>query len=186
MSNAEQYVAASGDALLMDEWGATNGVSHLQTMVSLADQQLVPWMEWEYCGCNEKGAPTHDPQGVVYNENKTPTGENLNLGTLEALVEPYPQVIAGTPHSWGFDRNSATFTFHYSTRSADGMRSFPSGSVTQIATPRLSYPDGYAAQVSGGKVVSRSGARVMRVASCPGASEVAVKVAPALAPAQGC
>ena len=66
------------------------------------------------------------------------------------------------------------------------MRSFPSGSVTQIATPRLSYPDGYAAQVSGGKVVSRSGARVMRVASCPGASEVSVKVAPALAPAQGC
>src|SRR5437660_10098676 len=110
-----------------------------------------------------EGAPTHDPQGVVYNENKTPTGENLNLGTLEALVEPYPQVTAGTPHSWGFDRNSATFTFHYSTRSADGMRSFPSGSVTQIATPRLSYPKGYAAQVSGGKVVSRSGARVMRV-----------------------
>ena len=66
------------------------------------------------------------------------------------------------------------------------MRSFPSGSVTQIATPRLSYPHGYAAQVSGGKVVSRPGVQLMRVASCSGASEVSLTVAPALAPSQGC
>jgi endoglycosylceramidase len=155
-------------------------------MVALADQHMLPWMEWEYCGCDDTGAPVHDAQSLVYDESKPPTGENLASSTLEALVEPYPQLISGAPLAWAFNRESRTFTFRYSTLAADGKRSFPSGSVTQIATPRLSYPTRYAVQASGGKALSRPGAGRLRVASCPGAGEVAVTVAPGLTPSQGC
>ena len=186
MNNAEKYDASSGDALIMDEWGATNSVADLHSMVALADQHMLPWMEWEYCGCDDSGAAVHDAQSLVYDESKPPSGENLASSTLEALVEPYPQLVAGTPLAWGFNRESRTFTFRYGTRSADGKRSFRAGSVTQIAAPRLSYPSGYAVQVSGGRALSRPGAQLLRVASCSGAGEVAVTVAPGLAPSQGC
>jgi endoglycosylceramidase len=186
IGNADNYAASSGDALLMDEWGATNGASDLQTMVSLADQHMVSWMEWEYCWCNEGGPGTHNPQGMIYDEEKPPSGENLNSVVQEALVEPYPQLISGTPTSWGFDRETGTFTLRYSTQSVAGQRAFRSGSVTRIATPRLSYPNGYAVQVSGARSASKPGARITRVASCPGASEVAVTVAAGITSAQGC
>ena len=185
MNNADKYVAGSGDALLMDEWGATNSFSDLETMVSLADEHMLPWTEWAYCLCGDPTTASQN-QGIVQEASMPPSGKNLNAGTLEALVEPYPQLISGTPLSWSFDRESATFSLRYSTRSADGTRSFRSASITQIATPRLSYPSGYAVQVSGGRAVSKPGARLLSVRSCPGASEVAVTVAPGIAPSQGC
>src|SRR5438105_66402 len=55
ISNAEQYVAASGSALLMDEWGATNGVSDLHAMVALADAHLVPWTSGSTAGATRRG-----------------------------------------------------------------------------------------------------------------------------------
>ncbi len=186
ITNAEKFVAASGDALLLDEWGATNSVSDIESMVSLTDQHMLPWMEYEYCSCNEAGVPLNDAQTLIDDENKPPSGENLNTHTLEALVEPYPQVVSGTPISWGFDRASRTFTLRYSTLAADGTGPFAAGAVTQVAAPRLSFPTAYAAQVSGGKLVSRPGARVMKIASCAGAGEVTVKAAPGIAGSQGC
>jgi endoglycosylceramidase len=185
IDNAQKYVAGSGDALLMDEWGATSSVSDLDTMVSLADQHMLPWAEWAYCLCQDPTTTGQD-QGIVQEASKPPSGKNLNAGTLEALVEPYPQLVAGTPLAWSFTRETGTFGFRYDTLAADGTHAFRAGSVTQIAAPRLSYPSGYAVQVSGGKAVSKPGARTLRVASCPGASEVAVTAAPGIAPSQGC
>src|SRR5436190_619976 len=185
MNNADTYIAASGDALLLDEWGATSSVTDLHKMVALADQHMVPWTEWAYCLCGDPTTAGQD-QGIIQDASEPPSGENLNSATLEALTEPYPQVVAGTPRSWGFEREGATFRFSYSTLAADGTHSFRPGSVTQIATPRLSYPGGYAVQVSGGKTVSRPGAKVLRVASCPAAEEVTVTAAPGIAPSQGC
>jgi endoglycosylceramidase len=185
MTNADKYVAGSGDALLLDEWGATSGPTDLHKMVALADQHMVPWMEWAFCLCGDPTTAGQD-QGMIQEASKPPSGENLNASTVEALVEPYPQLISGTPLSWGFNRESATFSFRYSTQSADGSRSFRAGSVTQIATPKLSYPSGYGVQVSGGKAVSKPGARLLNIRSCPGANEVAVTVAPGNAPSQGC
>jgi endoglycosylceramidase len=185
MNNAVKYGEASRDALLMDEWGATSSVSDLQTMVSLADQHMLPWAQWAYCLCHDPTTSGQD-QGIVQEASAPPKGQNLHLTTLEALVEPYPQVISGTPLSWGFDRETRTFSLRYSTLSADGTHPFRAGSVTQIAAPKLAYPAGYAVQVSGGKAVSKPGAALLRIASCPAASEVAVTAAPAIAPAQGC
>src|SRR4029077_526995 len=125
-------------------------------------------------------------EGIVKDASKPPSGENLDSGTLESLVEPYPQVVSGTPLSCGFDRETRTFSFRYNTRSADGKRSFRAGSVSEIAAPKLSYPSGYAVRVSGARAVSKAGAPQLRVASCAGAAEVVVTAGPAISPSQGC
>jgi endoglycosylceramidase len=185
MDNADRYAAGSGDALLLDEWGATSGATDLHKMVALADQHMVGWTEWAYCLCGDPTTAGQD-QGIIQEASSPPSGQNLNASTLQALVEPYPQVIAGTPLSWGFDRETATFSLRYSTRSADATRSFRAGSVTQIAMPKLSYAGGYGVQVGGGRTLSRPGAKTLRIASCAGAAEVSVTAAPGMAPSQGC
>jgi endoglycosylceramidase len=186
MSNAQKHVEATGDALLMDEWGATNSASDLQTIVALADQHMLPWMEWAYCNCSDPTTAGSGVQGIVNEASQKPRGSNLNPVVLEALVEPYPQVVSGTPLAWGFTRETHTFTLRYGTLAAAGTGPFRAGSPTLIATPKLSYPSGYSVQVSGGRAVSKPGASVLRVASCPGASEVTVTAGPAIAPANGC
>jgi endoglycosylceramidase len=186
VNNAEKYVASSGDALLMDEWGATNGAKDLREMVALADRHMLPWMEWEYCACNEAGTPFESGQSLVYDENKPPAGANLNSVVFESLVEPYPRVIAGTPRSWGFNRETGTFKLQYTTQLPSGARARGTGAVTEIATPAFNYPSGYAVEVRGGKVKSAPGALALKIKSCPRASEVTVTVAAGITPSQRC
>jgi len=99
-------------------------------------------------------------QGIVQEASRPPSGENLNASTLGALVEPYPQVIAGTPLSWGFDREKASFSLRYSTQAADGTHAFRAGSVTPIHTPKLSYPSRHGVHVSGGRPASTPGGTI--------------------------
>jgi endoglycosylceramidase len=176
-SNAISHVASTGQALLETEFGATDDTADLTEMVQRADRDMVPWLEWAYCGCNDP--TTTGPgtkQAIVVDPSKPPTGSNLILPTLEALVEPYPQVIAGTPVSWGFDTSSKTFSLRYSTARASGSGRFPKWSVTQIATPALVYSGHYSVSVHGGAIVSLRGASVLQIESCPGAQSVSVSV----------
>jgi hypothetical protein len=92
------------------------------------------------------------------------------------LVEPFPHLIAGTPLAWSYERQTKTFRLRYSTARADGRGRFPAGAITEIATPHLVYGRPYAVHVLGGAIVSRSGARILDVAACPGARQVSVQV----------
>ncbi len=178
-SNAIARATSSAAALIETEFGATDDVPYLEQMVARGDSDMVPWLEWAYCGCRD---PTTtgpgNKQAIVVDPAKPPSGSNLVTGTLRALVEPYPEVIAGTPVAWGFDRSSSTFTFRYTTARAGGG-SFPGFAVSEVAVPRLVYGSGYAARVSGGAVMSRPGASVLEVGACPGAASVSVTVTPA-------
>ena len=49
MKNAAAYVARTGEATFMTEYGAGTDSAALDHMVSLADQFMVPWTEWAYC-----------------------------------------------------------------------------------------------------------------------------------------
>jgi len=170
---------ATGDALMMTEFGATNETSLLTEQVKRNDRAMIPWLEWAYCGCND---PTTsgpgDTQAIVKNPAQPPRGSNLVLPTLQALVEPYPQVIAGTPQRWSFDAGTRTFSFTFSTTRANGRGRFPARWVTEIATPRLVYGGRYAVTVAGGAIVSRRGASVLRIAACRRARKISVTVLP--------
>jgi endoglycosylceramidase len=177
--NALAHVASTHDALLMTEFGATQSVGYLEDMVTRADENMVPWMEWAYCGCND---PTTqgpgDTQAIVKNTALPPTGSNLVTTTLDALVEPYPQLIAGTPVSWGYDRSTRTFSLRFTTARAGGGRAFGRGAVSVVAAPALDYPRGYAAVARGAAIVSQRGARLLVLAACRGATAISVTVAP--------
>ncbi len=176
-ANAGAHVRQTGDALMMTEFGATQNADYLDEMVARADRQMVPWLEWAYCGCQDP--TTTGPgaeQAIVLDPTKPPTGSNLVLGTLHALVEPYPQVVAGTPRSWGFDRATSTFRLSFTTARADHAGRFGAGALSDVATPALVYPHGYAAQVSGGAIASPRRASVLQIAACRGARAITVTV----------
>ena len=94
------------------------------------------------------------------------------MPTLRALVEPYPQLISGTPQSWGFDPSSRVFTFRFTTARATGHGKFKAGAVTAVSTPALVYAGRYGVRVTGGAIVSKRGAPVLLVASCPRARTI--------------
>jgi len=177
MANAAEHVAQTREATMMTEFGATNDTATLEMVVRLADQNMVPWLEWAYCGCSD---PTTsgpgDEQAIVRNPAQAPRGSNVVMPTLRALVEPYPQVISGTPLSWSFDPTSRVFKFRFTTARASGRGRFRPGAVTEISTPKLVYGGHYAVRVKGGAIVSRRGAPVLEIASCRHARTMSVTV----------
>ncbi len=178
-TNALARSAQTGDGLLNTEFGATNDVAYLDDMVAREDRFMVGWTEWAYCGCEDP--TTSGPgakQAIVIDPRKPPRGANLVAGTLGALVEPYPQVVAGIPRAWRYDRAGRRFTLTYATARAGGHGRFPAGSVTEIAAPARVYAGRYAVVVSGGAIVSRTGAAQLAIAACPGARTVSVTVTP--------
>ena len=170
VSNAVAHTAETGDAMLETEFGATNDTSQLSEQVGLYDQNMIPWMFWAYN--NEIVGVTGD--GTLL----PPTGDNVQWPTVDVLASPYPQLVSGTPISWGFDQPSETFTAQYSTKSAAGVGRFQPGSVTEFVVPAVQYPNGYGVAVTGGAVLSDAGAPLLKVAACPGASTVSVTVTP--------
>jgi endoglycosylceramidase len=104
-------VGTTGEALLLTEFGATDNAPYLRDVVARSDRLMVPWIEWAYCGCSDP--TTTGPgtkQAIVVDPAKPPTGSNVVLGTLRALVEPYPQLIAGTPRGWASTPPAAAST----------------------------------------------------------------------------
>jgi endoglycosylceramidase len=179
VGNAVSYVRRTGAAAIMTEFGATNSATDLRSMLSLADSNMMPWLEWAYCGC---GDPTTSgpgtTQAIVIDPHKPPTPSNRESGTLHALVEPYPQVIAGTPLDWVYNRATRTLTVRFTTLRAAGRHRFRSYSATEIATPSLVYGGHYATNIRGGVIASSRGSGTLRVLSCPGARTVSVTVTP--------
>jgi endoglycosylceramidase len=166
---------STGDALLMTEFGSATPYA-VQMVADDADKNMMPWLNWAYCGC---GDPTTaiDPaqEGIVIDPAQPLTGSNINSADLAALERPYPQAIAGTPTSWSYDASTGTFTLVYSTTSPPGV-TLAQGANTIVFVPTLQYPNGYSVTVAGGSVVSGTGTQNVVIAAQPGASNVTVTV----------
>jgi endoglycosylceramidase len=185
LDNAEQQSSETGDALLMTEFAATNDLTMIKRVVELADERMISWQQWHYCACDDPTTSGPGIQAVVGDAAEPPTGTNVNEEKLLASSRPYPQAVAGTPQSFGFDDATKEFHLDYSTARADGSGDFPAGSQTEISVPQRQYPDGYAVDVQGAKVVSAPGASILTLASC-GTGPVTVRVTSSGGPAQGC
>jgi endoglycosylceramidase len=175
VDEAQAYTEATGIPSFMTEFGATNSQSSLTASIQPADQDLMSWTEWAYCGQGDITiAGNTNAESLVYNPGLPPTGDNVNTTNLTTLAEPYPQAISGTPNSFSF--TNGTFAFNYSTEKADGSGSFPAGAQTDISVPTVEFPNGYQASITGGPVVSASNAPVLVIASDDGATTVNVVV----------
>src|SRR4051794_11803545 len=147
--NALKRSEATGDTQLLTEFGATDDLDTLKRITGSADDYMVGWQYWHYCGCNDP--TTQGPgetQAIVKDPAKPPTGDNLKTEKLAVLVRPYPQLVAGTPKSWAFDADAKKFSLEYSTKRAGGG-SFTSAPATEVFVPQRQYPKGYAVQATG-------------------------------------
>jgi endoglycosylceramidase len=170
---ASDYAQAHNIPALMTEFGATNTIPTITAGMDSANQHLIGWTEWAYSG-NDITSASPDGQALVLDPSKPPIGDNVNFDKLDALAQPYPQLISGTPTSWSVA--NGVFSFSYSTDHADGSGSFGAGAQTTISVPPGQYPNGYTVSVTGGHVTSAAGAPVLIISSDSGAATVNVSV----------
>ena len=179
---AEEVSRRTGDALLLSEFGANvRYPDSVVEAVTLADQFMVGWQHWAYATDTRAiGATLPDQLGaegiLVDDPRKPPEGTNVAHDTLDLLVRPYPQAIAGTPVRWEFDPSTRHFEFVYRARSA-GNNLAPRAK-TEVVVPRLQYPEGYRAHVKGGRVTSRRDARIVLIKNGSKAPRITLRVNP--------
>jgi endoglycosylceramidase len=188
--NAEGRSQATGDALLLTEFGATDDLDTIQRIIDDADRHMVGWQYWHYCGCDDPTTQGATSQAVVDDANQPPTGSNVRLAKLAVLSRPYPQVVAGTPQHYGFDPPSSRFELAYSTTGPAG-RSFvpvaigpgplvPADSPqSEIYVPASHYPGGYEPEVDGAGIASAPNAQLLKLVACPGRAQVSLNLRPA-------
>jgi endoglycosylceramidase len=177
--NADAHAQRTGDALDLSEFGATDDLSTLERLAGFADQHMVSWQEWHYCGCDD---PTTsgpgDAQALVKDPSRPPRGANVFRDKLRALARVYPQAISGTPIRFSFDPAARRFELVYTRHRASGNGSFGRG-LTTVFVPKIQYPAGFVAKVTGGSAVRGPGGRRLFVRADPGSQRIALTVTPA-------
>jgi endoglycosylceramidase len=169
LEQAAKLARRTGDASLLTEFGATDDLARLRSVVDLADQAMVGWQEWTYYGddpCCKRPA-----EGLIRDLTKPPAGANVKAAKLDVLERAYPQAIAGTPTAWGYDEAAARFTLRYRTSAR-----VAAGAATEISIPRDDFPHGYRVRVTGARVLSAPGATLLRLRNRAGARAVSVRV----------
>lgn len=156
---------ANGTALLATEWGAVTDPAALTRTAEQFDARLIPWVFWSYVA------------EMVGNTIEPPAGSNLDAAVADALTRPYPLRTNGTPLSLTFDATTRRFEYRYSTTRPDGSAA-PAGLQTTISVPRAAFPTGWRAEVDGGQLRSRPGARILRVEADAGSDHVRVRLEP--------
>ncbi len=178
LANADTHSAQTGSALLLSEFGATNDLTGLERTVSLADEHMISWQEWHYCGCEDPTTTgAGDTQALVLDPAKPPTGANVVGPKLRVLVRPYPQAIAGTPKHYSFDTVTGRFELRYTKARASGRGAFGQG-LTDVFVPKLHYPKGYKVSVRGASVLSKAGSQHLVLRAHRKAMGVSVIVMP--------
>jgi len=166
VDNATAYAQTHDIPAFMSEFGHSTDNASIASTMQPANQSLMGWTEWAFSGEGD--------MSLVYDPDLPPVGDNVNTAQLETLAQPYPQAVAGTPESYSFD--NGVFHFSYSTDRADGSGDFAAGAQTEIAVPKIQFPDGYQVTVVGGHVVSGANAPELIIASDAGATTVNVTV----------
>jgi endoglycosylceramidase len=166
--NAEQHSAETGAALLMTEFGDTEDAGIHGRMTDLADEFMVGWTQWAYIG-SAGGQLIRDPA-------KPPMGDNIGQEVLAALVRPYPQVVAGTPQRFAFDREDRRFTLVFATRLPAGRPA--RGRRSEVFVSRLQYGRRYRVVLARAELTGGLDTQRLVLRSCPGAQVVELTVMP--------
>jgi endoglycosylceramidase len=127
----------------LTEFGSTVDTNTIVNAEDLADRHLVGWMEWTYFSngsTDSAGTPS-----LVNDPHRPPTGTNIDLAQLDALVRPYASAIAGIPTGLSYDPATRTLTLRY-------RHSAAVTAPTVIMAPKLVYPDGHHITIHGGRL----------------------------------
>lgn len=165
LRHALAWSRRTGGTLLDTEWGATTSSSAITSQAGQFDHDLVPWIFWSF------------DVSLVHDIGQPPRGSNLVQSTADALVRPYPSVVAGTPEALHFDPATRHLHVRWSVTEPDGARA-RAGAVSTIEAPQRVYPTGYSVSVRGARVTSRPCATRLTLATEAGARSVEVAVSP--------
>ena len=178
--NADKQARQTGSALLLSEFGATDENDVNERLAELADEHMVSWQSWHYCGCDDpttQAGPGSPTQAIVLDPSRPPRRGNVKQAKLRVLARPYPRSVAGTPRSFSFDRSSRRFELVFITRRASGRGRFRRG-LSEVFIPKLHYRGGYRARVTGAEVLSKPGRQHLILRADPGAKRVTLVVTP--------
>lgn len=168
-----------GNAVMMNEFGATEDTQDINHMVTTADKLMLPWTHWAWWAQDKPGDRDDGLrpwEGIIYDNTKAPTGSNLAQGKLDVLVRPHPLAVSGTPTAWHFDRATRTFNLSYNTaRPKDAANP---ALLTEVFMPVRQYPKGYKVVITGGTQASAADAPVLLVRALNGATSVKVTATP--------
>jgi endoglycosylceramidase len=132
VQKAIRLSATNNDALLVTEFGATTDVTTIQSSIGTLDADRVPWIFW------------------VYGGHSTSTQRDA----MQAVAEPYPLAVAGSPTHYGFDPSSGTFNLAYTSTPVPGDHLKPDAQTIVEVSPST-YPHGYTVTADGAVVTSR-------------------------------
>ena len=153
-------------ALLVTEFGATGDPVPLRRLLDGFDARGVSWAFWAY---NENL--------IVDRTVPASLAALRSPAAFRALVQPYPVALTGTPGDAHFDPATGAYTLSYSTTGPRGRR-YPWGLESVLSVPKLQYPAGYTATVSGARVTSRPCSDRLTLRTWPWARSVTVALAP--------
>lgn len=173
MSNAQAQFDATGETLLMNEFGAFMAPESVAIQLDQSDEMMMSWMHWAYWAQDFGEEATY---GLINELGEEPVGDNIKQDLLRVLTRPSPRVIAGTPLNWNWNESNSRFQASYSTARADGSGRFPTGSVSSFFVHPRFFPGGYKVEVSGGRVISSEVASWLKIVALPGSEIVNLSV----------
>jgi endoglycosylceramidase len=179
IGNFLDYATATGVPSLLGEFSCNDVNPDNAQIVDLLGRGFTSWTIWAYYTAADDPADCPG-QGLLADDAKPASQDNVKQPKLDALVVPHAQAVAGTPKESAFDRDTNVFTLAYDTAPVPGAK-LARGARTQVFVPARQYPHGYAVETAGARVVSASESPWLEVEALPGASSVTVKVSPAAA-----
>ncbi len=175
ISYAISWSQKTGGALLNTEWGATSNTTVISEESSTLDSEMIPWIYWPFMGCSIGCSAT--ATGVIANLSSPPSGSNLNSAVADALIQPHPLAVAGTPQSLDYEAATHTMTFNWTSKRVGGGK-YSKGSVTSVQVPRLDYPNGYSVHVTGVTVTSKPCSPILTLRQEGSANHLSVSITP--------
>jgi endoglycosylceramidase len=128
-----------GPAELLTEFGATTDTADLGRITADADANLVGWIYWQWIDYDD---PTGSHSSALWPPRAATASQ------LAVLSQTYATAVAGVPTSMSFDPASGAFSLRY--RAAPAVTA-PTVVVVPVSTH---YPNGYCAEVTGGRITS--------------------------------
>lgn len=144
-SNIDAFADRTDIPTMVTEFG-DGDPTVLRNTTTRADERFVGWHYWHYSA--RDGDPFRGDLG-------------------RELVRTYPQATAGTPDTMVFDSSTGVFAYRYRPR--------PASAPTEIYVSDLFHPDSYEVKVTGGRVTSAPGARIVTV-EADGTDPVTVRI----------
>lgn len=148
-ANVQRHMTATGHTSLLTEFGAMINPDVLNPQIDKAMANSVGWQFWHYNGNDPTTSGPGNQQALVYDLNKTPTGDNVDHTKETVLAIPHAEATAGIPVSAKLDRRRKVYTYTYSTGTpADVDR--VADARTEIVVPQRFAPNGFTVNVAGG------------------------------------